>query len=43
MMTLSDIHLDWIQSLDKNIPIYNTICQAQKNAQDNRTFCHLVL
>lgn len=32
-MTLNDINLDWIQSPDKNIPIYNTIYQAQKNTQ----------
>lgn len=29
-MTLSDINLDWIQNPDKNIPICNTVCQAQK-------------
>lgn len=29
-MTLSDINLDWIQNPDKNIPICNTVRQAQK-------------
>lgn len=42
-MTLSDINLDWIQRPDNNIPIYDTVCQAQRNTQDNRPFCHLVL
>lgn len=26
VMTLGDIHLDWIQNPDKSTPIYNAVC-----------------